>query len=99
MYTVYIVFVGKIKYIRYRVFVCSEYKNYSQIFYNTFMYVLSVASVTLNKKGLNHYDEWRRSVFPFIIVFYFEHISVQLVLINVYSCDGLCVSFENKIPF
>jgi len=27
------------------------------------------------------------------------YISVQLVLINVYSYDGLCVSFENKIPF
>lgn len=25
------------------------------------------------------------------IVFYIEHISVQLVLINVYSYDGLCV--------
>ena len=36
---------------------------------------------------------------PFIIVFYTEHISVQLVLINVYWFDGLCLSFENKIPF
>jgi len=32
-------------------------------------------------------------------VFSIEHISVQLVLINVYSYDGLCVSFENKITF
>jgi len=39
-----------------------------------------------------HYDKWRR-------VFYIEHISVQLVLINVYSYDGVCVSFGNKIPF
>jgi len=29
------------------------------------------------------------------IVFYIEHISVQLVLMNVYSYDGLCLSFEN----
>jgi len=40
-----------------------------------------------------------KKCFPFITVFYIEHISVQLVLINVYSYDGLCVSFENKIPF
>ena len=32
-------------------------------------------------------------------VFYIEHISVQLALINVYSYDGLCLSFENKVQF
>ena len=37
----YIVFVGKIKYICYSVFVCSEYKN---------NILKSVVSVTLNKK-------------------------------------------------
>jgi len=38
-------------------------------------------------------------VFSIDHVFYIEHISVQLVLINVYSYNGLCVSFENKITF
>lgn len=33
------------------------------------------------------------------IVFYIEHVGVQLILINVYSHDGLRVSFENKIQF
>jgi len=36
-----------------------------------------------------------KKCFPLIIVFYIEHISVQLVLMNVYSYDGLCLSFEN----
>ena len=62
MHSVYTVFVGKIKYICIDVYVRSEYKN-NILKYNTLMYVLYVASVTLNKKGLNHYDEWIRSVF------------------------------------
>jgi len=66
--------------------VLNTQKQHSQIFYNTLMYVVSVVSVTLNKKGLSHFDEWRRSVFHYI-----EHISVQLVLIMFYSYDGLCV--------
>ena len=33
------------------------------------------------------------------IVFYIKHIRVQLVVINVYSYDGLCLSFDNKIAF
>lgn len=35
--------------------------------------------------------------FPFIMMFYMEHIRVQLVLRNVYSYHTLCVSFENTI--
>ena len=46
MYTVYIVCVGKIKYICYHVFVCSEYKNNILKYFTTPMYVLTVVSVT-----------------------------------------------------
>ncbi len=50
MYTVYIVFAGKIKY-NFTVYLCVlSIKQYSQIFYNTLMFVLSVVSVTLNQK-------------------------------------------------
>ena len=63
------------------------------------MNVLSVVSVTLNKKRLKSLWWMEKKCFPFIVVFYIEHISVQLVLMNVYSYDGFCVEFENKIPF
>ncbi len=47
----------------YRVFVCSEYKN-NILKYFTTHYVCTVCSKcnTEPKKGLSHYDEWRRSV-------------------------------------
>ena len=56
MHSVYTVFVGKIKYICNNVYVRSEYKH-NILKYSTLTSVLSVASVTLNKKDLNHYDE------------------------------------------
>ncbi len=62
------------------------------------MFVLSVVSVTLNQKRPKSLWRMEKKCFTFIIVFYIEHISVQLVLINVYTYDGLCVSFESKIP-
>jgi len=39
-----------------------------------------------------------KKCFTFIIVFYIKHISVQLVLINVYSYDGngLCVILKQN---
>jgi len=77
----YIVFVGKIKYICCTEFVCSGYKN-NILKYFTTQYVMSVVSVTLNKKVIMMNGEE---------VFSIEHIRVQLVLINVYSCDGVCV--------
>jgi len=80
---VQLVFVEKIK-----IFVTeylSDYKNSILKYFTTHLGVYCVVSVTLNNNG----EE----------VFYIEHISVQLVLINVYSYDGLCASFENKIPF
>jgi len=57
-----IVFVGNIKYIV-TVYLCvlgikTKLSNILQ-----HMYVMSVVSVTLKKKGPSHYDEWRRSVF------------------------------------
>ena len=98
MHSVYTVFVGKIKYICNNVYVRSEYKN-NILKYSTLMYVLSVASVTLNKKRPKSLWWMEKKCFPFIIVFYIKHIRVQLVVINVYSYDGLCVSFDNKIAF
>ena len=47
------------------------------------MYVLTVVSVTEQKRPKSLW--WmKKKCFPFIIVFYIEHISVQLVLINVF---------------
>jgi len=75
MYTVFIVLVGKIKYVCYSVFVCSDY---SIILQHTYVCTVCSKCNTEQNKGLSHYDEWRRSV-PFIVVFYIEH-TVQLVI-------------------
>ena len=87
MYTVHCFcweYCNTVKYICYRVFVCSEYKN-NILNYFTTHYVCTVCSKcnTEQKKGLSHYDEWSVKCFPLIIVFYTEHISVQLILMNV----------------
>ena len=76
----------------YCIFVCCfifELKHYTvTIFYNRRKH-----TVTLNMKRHNAPDK------AFILVFSIEHISVQSMLRNVYSYNGLCLSFENKIPF
>ncbi len=63
MYTVYIVFAGKIKY-NFTVYLCvlSIKTIFSNILQHTYVCTVCNKCNTEPKKGLSHYDEWRRSV-------------------------------------
>ncbi len=63
MYTVYIVFAGKIK-LNFTVYLCvlSIKTIFSNILQHTYVCTVCSKCNTEPKKGLSHYDEWRRSV-------------------------------------
>lgn len=73
-------------------------KHYTKIFYNRLLYIRNKCN-TEDAKGISLLIMHSYDCFPFIAVFYIEHISGQLFIWNVYSCDIVCVSFEHKKTF
>lgn len=78
-------------------FLCKD-KNIIQKYLTTDYYTYVVSNTEhANTTSLLTRNSYQ--CFPSTVVFCLEHITVHLVLRNVSSYNGVCVSFEHRIPF